>query len=135
MSRGNVEVLLRGYDAFNTRDISRWLEGWHPDAELHDLPTLPDASVCRGHTELRTWIESILEGADYFRVVPERFIEADDFILVPVQASGAGSGTWLSGMTVEMRFVHVFEMRDGKIQCLRTYATEDEARKAAGVSE
>jgi ketosteroid isomerase-like protein len=67
--------------------------------------------------------------------VPERFIEADDFVLVPVQASGAGSGTWLSGMTVEMRFVHVFEMRDGKIQCLRTYATEDEARKAAGVSE
>jgi hypothetical protein len=38
-------------------------------------------------------------------------------------------------MTVEMRFVHVFEMRDGKVQCLRTYSTEDEARKAAGVSE
>jgi hypothetical protein len=24
-----------------------------------------------------------------------------------------------------MRFVHVLEMRDGKVQCLRTYATED----------
>jgi uncharacterized protein len=134
MSRENVEVLRRSYEAFNTGDISRWLEGWHPDAEMHDLPTLPDAKVYRGHTELRTWIESILEGAEYFRVVPERFTEADDFVLVPVQASAGGEGTWLSGMKVEMRFVHVFEMRDGKIQCLRTYATEDEARKAAAVS-
>jgi ketosteroid isomerase-like protein len=64
MSRGNVEVLRRGYDAFNTGDISRWLEGWHADAEMHDLPTLPGATVYRGHTELRRWIESILEGAD-----------------------------------------------------------------------
>jgi hypothetical protein len=34
-----------------------------------------------------------------------------------------------------MRLVHVFEMRDGKVQCLRTYATEDEALEAAGLRE
>ena len=135
MSQENVEVVRRDYEAFNAGDISRWLEGWHPNAEMHDLPTLPDAKVYRGHTELRTWIESILEGAEYFRVVPERFIDGDDFVLVPVQASAKGRGAWLSGMTVEMRFVHVFEMKDGKVQCLRTYAAEDEALEAVGLSE
>jgi hypothetical protein len=34
-----------------------------------------------------------------------------------------------------MRFVHVFEMRDGMIQRPRTYATEDEALEAVGLRE
>ena len=135
MSQENVEVVRRAYEAFNTGDISRWLEGWHPNAEMHGLPTLPDAQVYRGHAELRTWLKSILEGAEYFRVVPERFIDADDFVLVPVQASAKGRGECLSGMTVEMRFGHVIEIRDGKIQCLRTHAAQDEALEAVGLSE
>jgi ketosteroid isomerase-like protein len=135
MSQENVKVVRRAYEAFNTGDIPRWLEGWHPNAEMHGFPALPDAQTYRGHAELRTWIESILAGAEYFRVVPERFIDAEDFVLVPVQASAKGRGEWLSGMTVEMRFVHVIEIKDGKIQCLRTYAAEDEALKAVGRSE
>lgn len=33
MSRENVELLLRGYEAFNRRDFATAFEAWDPDAE------------------------------------------------------------------------------------------------------
>src|SRR3954469_16128920 len=47
-----------------------------------------DASVHRGHAELRTWVEGVLETAEDFRVDPQRFIDAGQFMLVPVRISG-----------------------------------------------
>jgi ketosteroid isomerase-like protein len=38
MSRANVEAVRRAYEAFNTRDISRWLAMHSADAELHNAP-------------------------------------------------------------------------------------------------
>ena len=48
MSQENVEVIRRGYELLNKWDIDAWLEGFHPDAEVHDLagiPTLPSAAA------------------------------------------------------------------------------------------
>jgi hypothetical protein len=59
MSHENVEIIRRGYEALNRRDVDTWLNGFHADAEVHDLPTIPDAPVYRGHYALRNWVEMI----------------------------------------------------------------------------
>jgi ketosteroid isomerase-like protein len=132
MSRENVELARRAYDAFNTGDISGWLALHSADAELHDLPDFPDAAVHRGHAELRTWADGVLETAEDFRVDPQRFIEADQFLLVPVRISGKGRG---SGVPGEFGVFHVLEFGDGKIRRLRSYVNEDEALKPVGLLE
>ena len=62
MSEENVELVRRGIEALNRRDIDAWLEGFHTDVEAHDLPTMPDAPIRHGHDDLRAWIESMVAG-------------------------------------------------------------------------
>ena len=132
MSREKVEIARRAYETFNARDISGWLALHSADAELYDLPSLPDAAVHRGHAELRTWAERVLETSDDLRFEPQQFIEVGEFVLVPVRASGTGRG---SGVPGEMRFSHVLELGGGKLQRVLSYADEAEALEAVGLRE
>jgi uncharacterized protein len=132
MSRENVEIARRAYEAFNSRDISSWLAMHSADAELHDLPNLPDAAVHRGHAELRTWAERVIETAEDLRFDPQRLSEAGEFVLVSVRASGTGRG---SGVPGEMSFFHVLEFGGGKVRRLWSYASEAEAHEAVALRE
>ncbi|MGA6947369.1 MAG: nuclear transport factor 2 family protein, partial [Solirubrobacterales bacterium] len=102
MSQENVEIVRRGIEALNRRDIDAWLEGFQPDVEAHDLPTIPDAPVRRGHDDLRRWVEMMgdtWEEKSYYE--PEEFTAADNFVLVAVRAHAWGRG---SGAPVEVSF-------------------------------
>src|SRR5436190_7571356 len=132
MSQENVEVARRAYEAFNAGDISGWLPMHSADAELHDPPNVPDPGVHRGHVEMRTWAQGLIETTEYLRFEPQRFIEAGERVLVPVRASAKGRG---SGVPVEMSFVDVFEFSDGKIRRLGSYVNEAEALEAVGLRE
>ena len=132
MSQENVEIARRAYETFNAGDISGWLPMHSADAELHDLPNVPDPGVHRGHVEMRTWAQGLIETTEYLRFEPQRFIEAGERVLVPVRASAKGRG---SGVPVEMSFVDVFEFSDGKIRRLGSYVNEAEALEAVGLRE
>ena len=133
MSEENVETVRRGYEAFNRGDIDAWLEYFHPDVEVHDLPTIPDAPVRHGHDDLRKWVEmmqDVWSEESYYE--PERFTTAGDLVIVAVRAHGSGRG---SGVPIEISFFTVFEMRDGKIQRLWSYFDEEKALEAARLRE
>jgi ketosteroid isomerase-like protein len=133
MSEENVETLRRGYEALNRRDIDAWLEDFHADVEAHDLPTIPDAPVRRGHEDLRKWAEmmgDIWTQESYYEL--EEFTAAGDFVVVAVRAHAWGRG---SGAPIEVSFFQVFEMRDGKVQRSWAYFDEAQALEAAGLSE
>ena len=132
MSSENVEVARRAYETFNAGDISGWLALHSADAELHDLAVLPGAAVHRGHAELQTWAERVIETAEDLRFEPQRVIDAGEFVLVHVRGTGKGRG---SGAPGEISFFHVAEFGDGKIRRLRSYLTEDEALEAVGRRE
>src|SRR4051812_45162176 len=99
MSRENVEIARRAYEAFNAGDISGWLSLHSADAALYQLPILPDQEVHRGHGEMRTWAEGVIETTEYLRLEPHRFIEVGDSVLVPLRVSAKGRG---SGVPTEM---------------------------------
>ena len=132
MSQENVEVVRAGYEALNSGDLSAWLATYHSDAELHELPGVPDAAVYRGHPRMRSWAEGIMDTATEFRFDPRRFVEAGEFVLVPVRVSARGRG---SGAPVEMSLFHVFEVSEGKVRRVWGYVDEAEALEAVGLSE
>ena len=140
MSQENVETVRRTFEALNRvlrsgspRDVDAWLETFHADVEVFDMPMFPDAQVRRGHDDMRRWIETML---DVFspggRWEPEQVTTAGDFVLVSVRGHGFGRE---SGAPVEARFFQVFEMRDRKAQRVWSDFDEDQALKAAGLSE
>jgi ketosteroid isomerase-like protein len=129
----NIEAVRRGYEALNRRDIDAWLEGFHADVETHDLPTIPDAPVRRGHDDLRKWVEMMGDvWTEESHYEPEEFTAAGDFVLVAVRAHAWGRG---SGAPVELSFFQVFEMHDGKVQRCWAYFDEEQALEAAGLRE
>jgi hypothetical protein len=48
MSRANIELARRGYEAFTTRDPEGVLGFLAPDIEAHDFPEMPDSAVYHG---------------------------------------------------------------------------------------
>jgi ketosteroid isomerase-like protein len=141
MSQENVEIVRKGIDAVNaltrgeltTERIDAWLGFYHPDVEVHDLPTMPDAPVRRGHEDLRKWIEMMrdtwMEGSYY---EPEEFTAAGNFVIVAVRAHARGRG---SGVPIEVKFFWVFEVSEGKARRIWAYWDEEEALEAAGLGE
>jgi ketosteroid isomerase-like protein len=132
MSQENEALLRAGYDALNSGDIAGWIATFHPDAELHELASVPDTAVYKGHDELQKWVESIFDVAEDFGFEVEQFIDAGEFTVARVRASGRGR---IGGVPVETHVFHVFEIDGGKIRRVRGYLDEAEALEAAGLRE
>jgi ketosteroid isomerase-like protein len=71
--------------------------------------------------------QSIVE----LRIEPQEFIDAGDFVVVPVRVVGRGGA---SGAPFEEHEVQVFQLRDGKIVELREYREMEEALRAVGLA-
>jgi ketosteroid isomerase-like protein len=70
-----------------------------------------------------------IETFDEIEIVPERFLESGDAVIVPNRARLRGR----DGIETGARSALVFEVRDGLITRLRMYQGEDEALEALGV--
>ena len=133
MSRANIEAIRASYDALNRRDYETWVASLHPDIELHELASNPDAGVYRGHDGVRRWIESVWEvSAPGSRFEPERLVEVGDLILVSVRASMRSPR---SSVPIEARLFHVIEMSEGRGRRIWGYLDEAEALEAVGLRE
>jgi ketosteroid isomerase-like protein len=133
VSQENVEIVCGSYEALNRRDFDAWLDFFHADVEVHDLPTVPDAPVIRGRDELRSWIEAQSEvwtDDSYYELGD--FTTSGDFLIVAVRAHAWGRG---SGAPAHFSFFQVIEMRDGKVQRAWAYFDKADALEAAGLTE
>ncbi len=66
------------------------------------------------------------------RIEPLEFIDLDDKLVVMISMSGRGRA---SDAPVEMKFAHLWSLRDGKAVSLSDFGTKAEALEAAGLSE
>jgi ketosteroid isomerase-like protein len=130
----NVELLYRGLDAFNRRDLDAYLALMDDDVEL--IPravALEGGNHYHGHDGVRRWWK------DLFDVFPDFTAEAvgaqdlgDDLTLTRLRqrAHGAGSDTPTDEMTWNM-----CRWRRGKCVWFCICDTRAEALEAAGLSE
>jgi ketosteroid isomerase-like protein len=130
MSRENVELALRTYDAVNRRDIDALLALMDDDVEVVTR-IAPVEGGLRGHDGMRRWWENMFTAfPDYeFEVVDARDLQ--DVTLASLRAVGHGAG---SAVPFEDLLWHASRWRRGKCIWWRAFETEAEALDAVRVS-
>ena len=130
MSQENVALVRSGFSAFEEGDVSRML-----DLMVDDLVTYradPDGATYHGKEGFLEATADWTEGFSEWAVVPEKFIDAGDFVLVHVRQIVRGE---TSGISVEGAFWFVFEVHDARVTRLSFYVREIEALEAVGLRE
>ena len=133
MSRQNVEIVQRFYEAFNRTG--------RPELDLLDPEIVwyqPDEigggkGSYHGHEGVLSAVGEMQATFHHFEAVPEEFIEAGgDRVLVLARHGGVGRG---SGARVDAPVAHVFTLRDGKVIEWRAYLDRAEGLEAVGLSD
>ncbi len=128
----SVEAQLRrGYEALSRGDFETTIDLIDPELVIRDRPESPDAGVHHGREGAR---EVFAQNTDTFEViefVPERFVEGDDRMVVVIMMRGRGRG---SGVPVEERIAHLWQLRDGRAIALEVFSDPDDALAAAGLA-
>lgn len=133
MPGNTVEIVRRGVELFNARDIDRLIELFDPEIELHSaFAAAMSGAVYRGHTGLRDWHRDLDETWAEIRLDPERFFERGERVLAHYLMHGRGRQ---SGVKVTMPVAHVMTFRHDHIVYLRTYADRDAALLDFGDTE
>jgi ketosteroid isomerase-like protein len=131
MSQENVEIVQRQSRAFNRGDLEEVFALTDPDFEWWDRADDPGAGVHRGRVGVMEMLAEVAQSIVELRIEPQEFIDAGDFVVVPVRVVGRGGA---SGAPFEEHEVQVFQLRDGKIVELREYREMEEALRAVGLA-
>jgi ketosteroid isomerase-like protein len=131
MSQENVEVVRRMNEAFNGGDVAGIFELLDPECEWWDREDDPGAAVHRGHEGIDVFLAELGDLAE-LRVEPKEFIDAGEYVVLPVRLVGRGQA---SGTPFEEDEVHVARLRRGKVIEVREYRELSEALKAVGLEE
>ncbi len=132
MSEQNVEIIKRGYEAFNRGDMAAVIDGYDPDVEHWDRADDPDAAVRRGRDALAAYYAELSESYAAIQIEPKEFIDAGGLVVVPVRVTVRGR---VSGAVAEGDQVLVYRLKAGKVTELREYRDKAEALKAVGLQE
>jgi ketosteroid isomerase-like protein len=130
MSQENIALVRSGFSAFKEGDVSRML-----DLMADDLVTYradPDGATYHGKEGFLEATADWTEGFSEWAVVPEKFLDAGDFVVVHVRQLVRGE---TSGISVEGAFWFVFEVHGAKVTQLSFYTRRGEALEAVGLRE
>jgi ketosteroid isomerase-like protein len=132
MSQENVEVLLRGLNAYNAGDLAAMREMYDPAAVMHHLEGWPEAGPSVGRDAVVRSLEDLREtwtSRDSLELIGEP-IDVGNRVLV--------RAAWhVSGVIPDqtMGFSVIFTFRNGKVIAQEYFWNHDEALEAAGLSE
>jgi ketosteroid isomerase-like protein len=130
MSRENVEILRRRFDALRKGDMDGFIELTDPNIEWWDRADDPwAAAVHRGRDACMKHLAETTDELELL-VEPLEFIDVDDLVVVPVRLVGRGRA---SGVPFDEQEVNVFRLGDGKVIEVREYRERDEALEAVGL--
>jgi ketosteroid isomerase-like protein len=101
----------------------------HPDFEWTPLEASPVARVCRGHEEVRHYVEDWLGTFESIRLDLDEPTETGDRVVAGVRAHGRGRA---SGLQLETSFCQVWTVRDGQALAMEEHATREDALAALG---
>jgi ketosteroid isomerase-like protein len=129
VSRENVEVVRRAWEASTQRDNEAVFRLYDPEVEIHDVFY---NRVYRDLDGVREYFGDWVSTFDEWGAEVEEWIDAGDDVIAVLRSRGRGKR---SGIRVEERQSHVWTLRDSKLWRLRIYASKGEALKAVGLEE
>jgi ketosteroid isomerase-like protein len=130
----NVEVVRRGVEALNARDLDRhYVEFFDPAVEWRTSAEDPDASVYQGLGAYKRYLEQWLDSFDGLQADVEECIAAGpDRVFTWIRYTGRGRE---SGVPADWHLAIIFTIRDSKIVRGEEYFDRAEALDAVGLSE
>ena len=132
MPTDNVEIAKRAIDAFNRRDVDAFAALTTADFEWSPSMVAVDGEIFRGRDGVGRYFESLIDAWEEFQVLPNRFRDSDDVVVMLGRLAGYGRG---SGVRIESPLGMLFGFRDRTISQIRGYLDHSEALHAAGLSE
>jgi ketosteroid isomerase-like protein len=133
MSRENVEVVRRWFEAYNRRDIEALLEVSDPDIEFRSIfAGIESGGAFRGETGVYEYFRAIEDAYETFQVPPDELLDAGAAVLVSAFAIWTGRGSGASDRTPI--FVAVW-LRKAKVMRIETFTDRSEGLGAVGLSE
>ena len=129
MPSRNLEIVQRGFEAFNREGIEGIIPLIHPEFEATTPPDLAsEPDTYRGPDGVRRWFQSFDEVMDQIRWDARGFRQVGDRVVVEFTLRARGKTT---GLDFGQDAVMVWELRDGKAIRLDLYPTLDQALAAA----
>ena len=128
----NVEIMRAWIDAFNRGGIEETMRYLDPKIEWTTTSTYLEAGTYHGHEGVRQWMRSAFAEWESLRLEPERFIDAAEQVVIPMQITVRAKQT---GTPSAFAFTTLAELQGGMIVRIRNYTNQAEALEAAGLSE
>jgi len=145
MSQQTVEIVRNLYEAINRLGAASLLElpdaarrdffrrSFDPELEIRQIPGLVDtAGTFRGYDGYLQATRELVEVLNGIRFELGKEYARGDSVVFDVLALATGRA---SGVPVEIRIAHLWELKEGLVRRWIVYPTLDEALEAAGLSE
>jgi uncharacterized protein len=134
MSQENVEIVRRGYEAFNRGDLEGMVADFAPTFEYVPSGVIPgfDRDVYQGPEEWMDFVGWLFDEFDDPRAEIRELIEAGDQVLAGVTARGRGKQ---SGVEATWDVWFLWTVRDGRVLRGQGFTRRDEALEAVGLRD
>jgi ketosteroid isomerase-like protein len=129
MSRENVELVRRAFDAANRGGVAEALEFAADDCVWDWSNSIgPAKGVYRGKEQVRQFTASFVDAFDEVRWDPEEIIDVDDtrvIVVNHVRMRGRGSGVEVDAVGAQL-----WTITDGRVQSVKLYQSKADALEA-----
>jgi ketosteroid isomerase-like protein len=132
MSEENKELIRRGIEAFNRRDVEGLQAICTTDFELVPLRAAMEGTTYSGPDAIAAAFQDFDESWEDLRYEVDDIRAAGNRVVAITRLRGRGRQ---SGAGIDQAVALVFCVRDGKAASMRSYTDLDEALEAAGLSE
>jgi ketosteroid isomerase-like protein len=126
----NVELLKRGYEAFNRGELEAVFARLDPEIEWVTDERVPFAGTYHGHGEIRRLLSDQQEVFGQLTMEPYEFFETGDQVVAFVRQRARGHA---SGAEIVITIGHLWTIRDGKAVRWQGFPEREKALEAAGL--
>ena len=125
----DIELVRRIVEALSRGDLDGMLAEMDPEFEWTPLEASPIARVCRGHEQVRHYVDDWLSTFESLRLELEDPEQVGERVVAVVNGRARGRG---SGLEIENRFCQVWTVRDGVAVAMEEHLTREGALAALG---
>ncbi len=130
MSRENVEIARRGWEAYERGDLSAAIADISSDVVTYT--PMPVRGTYHGREGMLQGLLDWAESFDDLVITAEEYIDAGDKVVVRTRQRASGVG---SGARVETDIWYVYTVHAGKVVRIDIVQNRSEALKAAGLRD
>ena len=132
VSEQRVELVRRGYEAWNSGDRGWVLEHMSEDVEWVTPPEDPDTGSYHGFEGIQAFWDQWRAAVGRLRFQPLEFIDAGEQVVVCTRRSGVGEQ---SGLEVSDTVFQVYSFDGDTCVRVQEFYEKDQALRAAGIED